>query len=510
MTDYYVATTGSDGAAGTLAAPWLTLNYAVDQLAAGDTLHIRAGTYSEAVNLEDAATGTVGSPVTVKQYQNEAVTIDGSSSRTIYTAFALDYWIFDGLIIDSDHNSVFKTDDFNASYGGNNFWTVQNCTIKGPVVWYGHSWKFINNEVDGSAHPNPLTGLELSNGDGGDTDNLSYNNLIDGNIIHDFEDRGIWLRGQPHDEIVTNNTVYAITGSSSSEGQGINADGFNQVQHGHTISGNTIYDCEVVGIQFENCDTCTIERNTIYDCADGTDDASIKLTAYSTGLVRRGFGATDMLGFDASITIRNNLIYEGGGMGVSVFKTDGVDILGNTIADHVKSGVVFWDDGNNYTDKCTFSGNIISKNASADADGAEVEFEDVVGGLAADDHNVIDPRNTAYRLGGGAFTAYTLAEYQATFNLGLSSFEGAAVFVDAANDNYHIQLSSPAVDIVPLGTINAAVDLDNSPRNVGGSDDAGCYEVPQSIGASSPKKVYEITLQLSGRLEITSVNSDNN
>ena len=43
---YYVATTGSDTAAGTSAAPWKTLQKAANAVAAGDTVIVRAGTYA--------------------------------------------------------------------------------------------------------------------------------------------------------------------------------------------------------------------------------------------------------------------------------------------------------------------------------------------------------------------------------------------------------------------------------------------------------------------------------
>lgn len=51
----YMATTGNNGNAGTIGSPWLTIEYSVTQLSAGDTLYIRGGTYystkaSSAVN----------------------------------------------------------------------------------------------------------------------------------------------------------------------------------------------------------------------------------------------------------------------------------------------------------------------------------------------------------------------------------------------------------------------------------------------------------------------------
>lgn len=51
-TNYYVATTGNDAAAGTIGAPWQHVAYAVSSSSAavaGDTIYVRAGTYNEYV-----------------------------------------------------------------------------------------------------------------------------------------------------------------------------------------------------------------------------------------------------------------------------------------------------------------------------------------------------------------------------------------------------------------------------------------------------------------------------
>ena len=45
--DYYISPSGLDGSPGSLAQPWQSFAHAVPQLAAGDTLHLRAGIYAE-------------------------------------------------------------------------------------------------------------------------------------------------------------------------------------------------------------------------------------------------------------------------------------------------------------------------------------------------------------------------------------------------------------------------------------------------------------------------------
>jgi len=53
--EYYVATTGSDANAGTLAEPFATIQHAADVMEPGDTCYIRGGVYRETVDLSGVA-----------------------------------------------------------------------------------------------------------------------------------------------------------------------------------------------------------------------------------------------------------------------------------------------------------------------------------------------------------------------------------------------------------------------------------------------------------------------
>ena len=82
-TTYYVAPSssgGSDSNSGTLAAPFETLQYAINQLSAGDILYIRAGTYRETITIDED--GTSGNLIPIENYNNEVVTIDGTVDVT--------------------------------------------------------------------------------------------------------------------------------------------------------------------------------------------------------------------------------------------------------------------------------------------------------------------------------------------------------------------------------------------------------------------------------------------
>lgn len=78
-TTYYVdaGSQGDDTNPGTLPRPFKTIQHGVKNLGAGDTLYIRAGTYHEEVVLNSLA-GDANHPITIKNYQDEEVTLDGT------------------------------------------------------------------------------------------------------------------------------------------------------------------------------------------------------------------------------------------------------------------------------------------------------------------------------------------------------------------------------------------------------------------------------------------------
>jgi hypothetical protein len=76
LSTYYVATGGSDDAAGSLDAPFRTIQRAADLAQPGDTVLVRGGTYRETVN--PARSGTSSARITFKPYAGERVTISGA------------------------------------------------------------------------------------------------------------------------------------------------------------------------------------------------------------------------------------------------------------------------------------------------------------------------------------------------------------------------------------------------------------------------------------------------
>ena len=70
---------GNDAAAGSEAAPWRTINHALKQLSAGNTLVLRGGVYRE--NVYCAVAGKPDAPITIRAFPGERVIIDGSMAE---------------------------------------------------------------------------------------------------------------------------------------------------------------------------------------------------------------------------------------------------------------------------------------------------------------------------------------------------------------------------------------------------------------------------------------------
>lgn len=111
-TTYYVSTTGNDGTGdGSLGAPWATWQKGFTELAAGDTLYIRGGTYTPAATYQapryfgvvvNGVSGASGSKISVLNYPNETPVLDcrniiNDARRVGIGLYDCDHWILRGL-----------------------------------------------------------------------------------------------------------------------------------------------------------------------------------------------------------------------------------------------------------------------------------------------------------------------------------------------------------------------------------------------------------------------------
>ena len=116
---YYISPTGNDTTGdGSFGNPWASLNKFYTTLSAGDIGYCRGGTYTGTANRNKTVSGggSVGNPITIKNYPGETPIFDGEANGTSDTDryFILGYpsfnhWVFDGLTLTNfcmDQNGV--------------------------------------------------------------------------------------------------------------------------------------------------------------------------------------------------------------------------------------------------------------------------------------------------------------------------------------------------------------------------------------------------------------------
>ena len=77
---FYMSDAGNDDAVGSTTAPWASLNKANATMAAGDTLYVRAGTYSGVSSITWSKSGTAEDPVVISAYPGEHPLFNGNGA----------------------------------------------------------------------------------------------------------------------------------------------------------------------------------------------------------------------------------------------------------------------------------------------------------------------------------------------------------------------------------------------------------------------------------------------
>jgi hypothetical protein len=278
---YYVSTSGSDANAGTLSAPWRTIQHAANTAVAGDTVEIEAGVYSEIVILPNSGTATAGY-ITFENYPGQTATIDGtgltpSGSPYGYTGGSNleglinlgtnSYIVIQGLEIRNftTNNAVYAV-GINIEGAGSNIEVLNNhihnisapgsscnCTNALGVAIYG---------VQAPASISNLTvaGNEIDHNTTGCSENLTMNGNVQyfveaNNYVHDADN--ICL-----DDIGFEGKSPQVAYDQASDGWV-----FQNRLEGCTSTNNPVYHYKV-GADGYYCDGCThliVERNLIWN-----------------------------------------------------------------------------------------------------------------------------------------------------------------------------------------------------------------------------------------------------
>jgi len=410
---YYVAPDGNDEGPGTIDLPWRTIQHAADTLVAGDTVYIRAGTYSERVLPQHS--GSPGSEITYAAYPGETATMDGAGIALpddlagLFEIAGRSYIRVSGLrvvnagpfannaailVSDSDHITIEKCATFHTASSGIGVWGSQQVIIEGNTVEQaglggGQECITVAGASTFQVRNNTVTDCQK---EGIDAKDGSSNGLIAGNVV---------------------NRPRAV---------GIYVDAWDRPTHDITVS-----------------------RNLVFDSVEGA-----------------GFAvASEMGGLLSNIRLENNIACRNHTYGIEISRCciesrpmDGIVLINNTLYDNG----VGWGGGiiadNPQAQNVVIRNNIASQNLTFQIAVAA----DVPAGSVTVDHNLID-----------GYRGYEDEVY------GEDYVEGDPRFVDAPAGDLHLRPESPAIDHASA-TAAPAEDWDGDPRPGGAGYDIGADE----------------------------------
>jgi hypothetical protein len=472
---YYVATTGSDSASGSAAAPWRTIQHAMNAVPAGATVQVAGGTYKELVTITHSGSATAGY-ITLTSAPGQTATIDGT-----------------GLGIPQGQQGLVTLQ--NVSYVRVVGLQLQNYTSNSsslvPLGIYiagsGDHIEIRNNHIH-----NIVTTVKTSSGDAfglavyGNATTPISNLIIDGNELDHLTlgySESLSVNGNVQNWQVTNNKVH------DNNNIGIVAIGFegtaptsslDQARNGW-IAGNTVYNISSAnnpaynnqpsadGIYVDGGTQITIEWNNVRAA-----DLGIELASEHYGRVT------------SYVTARNNLVLYSNIAGVSIggYKSS----VGGTSHCTIVNNTLYQNDA-----LLTGSGEFqVQYNASNNLFANNILYANdqglLVNSFVASSTAPVTLKNDLFYTSDAGASAYWVWN-NATYT-DLSSFQQASksetnglladpLFRSTATPDLQLSAGSPAINTgVNLGLASeGAYDYAGSPRTAGsGLIDRGAYQ----------------------------------
>lgn len=246
-TTYYVSTAGNDASgSGTAGNPWRTVQYAIGQASANDTIIVAAGTYEENVVIDKSLTlkgaqagvdartrsgaETIIEPdeeeigISILTAADRVVVIDGLTVQNAVHGIATPEFGLMAADITVRNVRVLSPGEFGISLTFTTRATIEYCYVEAAQI-------AINAGAVLPAPPTMATfrNNEVVNSEFGITGYLG-DSLIEGNLIRDFANGGVGISAQFLDTEIKNNTVSGYVG-----GAGLT---FEKSHHDRSISEN--------------------------------------------------------------------------------------------------------------------------------------------------------------------------------------------------------------------------------------------------------------------------------
>ena len=300
---YYVATTGDDSNAGTIEAPWRTIQKAADTLEPGEMVFVRGGLYKESVKIQKS--GSKDGHILYKAFPGEQPVLDGtgmewdSKKSALLFLSNVSYIIIDGFEVrnlETDSSDTYPA-GIRIREGGshiqllnNNVHHIANKSQRGNahgIHIYGNSTTELSDIL--------IKGNEVHHLTLGSSEALTVSGnvtgfLIEDNRVHDNNNIGIDIAGFYNACKEDNCTDQARNGKIIRNKVFNNSSGKNPSYKG---------DRSAAGIYADGATDIIIENNIVHD-----NDYGISL-------------ASEKYGKQTSyIKVWNNLIYENNSAGI--------------------------------------------------------------------------------------------------------------------------------------------------------------------------------------------------
>lgn len=354
---YYVAVNGNDENAGTLNAPWRTIQKAADTLVAGETVFVREGLYEEFVQIKQSGSAQEGY-ITFQAFPGERPVLEGKnltptgSNNTLLLIRGASYIAVQGFEIRG-----FTTDNRKDYISGmkvrgggshilianNEIHTISNHATKGNahgLIVYGDSLTPISDIT--------ITGNNIHHLLSGSSESLTLDGnvkdfVIEYNKVHDNNNIGIDIIGhyetctapcidQARNGIVSHNLVYNIDTSTNpaygSKGDraaaGIYVDGGTNVIVENNEVFNSNFGIELASeIHGKDTSKVTVRNNYVHhnqgagiimggsgsSNGGARNNTVVNNTLYMNDTMQQGYAEITLQNYNVNNTLVNNILY---------------------------------------------------------------------------------------------------------------------------------------------------------------------------------------------------------
>jgi parallel beta-helix repeat protein len=288
--NYYVAAGGDDSNPGTKASPWLTMQHADSASGgrvAGDCVNVAPGTYSAGV--QPTHGGNLASPTGYVVYRCQTL---------------------DGCIITAPGGNAAPAFNVSSSGSGPNYLILDGFELAASsMTLYG-------------------VGAEVYFPDGADTGGTSSHHIwIINNIIHGYGQAGVGTGGGEYFYFLHNLTYGNTNVACSAQGSGLG------MVIARAFAGYTQTAADMAWAPFHNVIAWNVAHdNIINQCGTAsnpydTDGNGIIIDTFNNA------GSTN-IDYPYQTLVANNVVYNNGGKGVHVFRSDYVTVANNTAYDN--------------------------------------------------------------------------------------------------------------------------------------------------------------------------------